>query len=41
MARRSFDVVDLMELFVHWEADRAESESGPEDGAEVFGAGGR
>jgi hypothetical protein len=24
MARRSFDVVDLMELFVHWEAGRSQ-----------------
>ena len=46
MGRRSFDVVDLTELFVHWEAGRSQVQiarepgSGPEDGAEVSGPGG-
>jgi len=28
MGRRSFDVVDLMELFVHWEAGRSQVQIG-------------
>ena len=45
MARRTFDVIDLTEMFVHWEAGRSQvqiSESlgiGPQDGAEVPGPG--
>jgi hypothetical protein len=46
MGRRTFDVVDLTELFVHWEAGRSQVQIGErlnldrKTGAEVLGPGG-